>query len=68
VERAVAYLDEQVKWRWRRVAANGREVGAASQGYSKRKDMVDNYVKTNTDGPWLEGLDGEILFRPDGGY
>lgn len=29
-------------WRWRRTAANGRIVGASSQGYTNRSDCVAN--------------------------
>ncbi|WP_461054175.1 YegP family protein [Spirosoma arcticum] len=36
------YKDAQGQWRWRRVAPNGRIVGASSQGYSNYSDCVDN--------------------------
>lgn len=29
-------------WRWRRTASNGNIVGACTQGYSKKSDMVAN--------------------------
>ncbi|EMZ7034343.1 DUF1508 domain-containing protein [Salmonella enterica] len=36
------YTDGQGEWRWRRIASNGRIVGASSQGYVNRADCVDN--------------------------
>jgi len=36
------YQDSQRLWRWRRVASNGRIVGASSQGYVNRQDCVEN--------------------------
>jgi uncharacterized protein YegP (UPF0339 family) len=36
------YTDGSGEWRWRRVAANGKIVGAASQGYRNRIDCVEN--------------------------
>jgi len=31
--------------RWRRTAANGRIVGAATQGYANRQDCIDNATR-----------------------
>ena len=36
------YKDGEGLWRWRRVADNGRIVGASSQGYVNREDCVEN--------------------------
>lgn len=36
------YTDAQGQWRWRRIAVNGRIVGASSQGYTNRADCVEN--------------------------
>ncbi|WP_084512463.1 DUF1508 domain-containing protein [Geothrix fermentans] len=36
------YKDAQGEWRWRRVAVNGRVVGASSQGYKNQADCVEN--------------------------
>jgi uncharacterized protein YegP (UPF0339 family) len=36
------YKDSAGKWRWRRIAANGRIVGASSEGYTNRTDCVSN--------------------------
>lgn len=36
------YQDSQGKWRWRRIAPNGRIVGASTEGYSNRQDCIDN--------------------------
>jgi uncharacterized protein YegP (UPF0339 family) len=34
------YEDAQGNWRWRRVAANGRIVGASTESYRSRSDCV----------------------------
>jgi len=36
------YKDRKEEWRWKRVAPNGRIVGAATEGYKNRVDCVDN--------------------------
>jgi uncharacterized protein YegP (UPF0339 family) len=36
------YKDRKGEWRWRRIAGNGREVGASTQGYVNRVDCVEN--------------------------
>jgi uncharacterized protein YegP (UPF0339 family) len=36
------YQDSVGQWRWRRVAANGRIVGASSEGFSTRSACVEN--------------------------
>lgn len=36
------YQDSNGYWRWRRVAPNGRIVGASSEGYRNRSDCVSN--------------------------
>lgn len=36
------YTDGAGEWRWRRIASNGRIVGASSQGYKNRSDCVEN--------------------------
>jgi len=36
------YKDNAGQWRWRRTAANGRIVGASSEGYHNRADCVAN--------------------------
>jgi uncharacterized protein YegP (UPF0339 family) len=36
------YKDAQGKWRWRRIASNGKIVGASTEGYSNRQDCVNN--------------------------
>ena len=38
----VPYLDKRMKWRWRAIAANGRIVGASSQGYEHAQDALAN--------------------------
>lgn len=36
------YQDTKREWRWRRIASNGKIVGASSQGYVNRADCVAN--------------------------
>lgn len=36
------YQDAKKEWRWRRVAPNGRIVGASSQGYVNKSDCIEN--------------------------
>ena len=36
------YEDSRSKWRWRRVARNGRIVDSSSQGYSTKSACVSN--------------------------
>ena len=36
------YQDARGDWRWRRIASNGRIVGASSEGYSSRANAVAN--------------------------
>ena len=36
------YTDSIGDWRWRRVASNGRIVGASSEGFSSRAACVEN--------------------------
>ncbi len=39
------YEDHRVshhKWRWRRIAVNGRIVGASTQGYAEKEECIEN--------------------------
>lgn len=36
------YKDSEGLWRWRRVAPNGKIVGASSQGYVNKNDCIEN--------------------------
>lgn len=36
------YQDERGEWRWRRIASNGRIVGASTQGYVNKSDCIEN--------------------------
>ncbi len=36
------YQDTQGMWRWRRIAPNGKVVGASTEGYRNRQDCVEN--------------------------
>ena len=39
------YVDNNGKWRWRRVASNGRITGASCQGYANKADCIDNAIR-----------------------
>jgi uncharacterized protein YegP (UPF0339 family) len=41
-DRFEIYQDTRGEWRWRRVAANGRVVGASTESYRNRIDCVSN--------------------------
>ncbi|MDA0813675.1 MAG: DUF1508 domain-containing protein [Verrucomicrobia bacterium] len=36
------YKDKKNEWRWKRVASNGRVVGASTEGYKNRSECIDN--------------------------
>lgn len=36
------YKDAAGKWRWRKVASNGRIVASSSQGYVNKSDCISN--------------------------
>ena len=36
------YTDSKGEWRWRRIAANGKIVGASAEGYVNKADCVAN--------------------------
>ncbi len=36
------YKDARGEWRWRRIAPNGRIVGASSEGYKNKHDCIEN--------------------------
>ena len=36
------YQDGSGQWRWRRIAPNGRQVGASTEGYWNRSDCESN--------------------------
>lgn len=42
MDRWEIYKDAAGEWRWRRIAVNGRIVGASSHGYVNRIDCVNN--------------------------
>ena len=39
------FKDAKKEWRWRRKAANGRIVGASSEGYKNKVDCVENAIR-----------------------
>ena len=36
------YTDKKGEFRWKRIASNGRTVGASSEGYINKSDCLDN--------------------------
>ena len=36
------YQDKKDEWRWKRIAVNGQNVGASSEGYINKSDCLDN--------------------------
>lgn len=36
------YKDSRGDWRWRRIAPNGKIVGASSEGYKNKSDCIAN--------------------------
>lgn len=36
------YKDNKGEWRWTQTAANGKTVGASTQGYKNKQDCIDN--------------------------
>ncbi|MCB1097576.1 MAG: DUF1508 domain-containing protein [Verrucomicrobiales bacterium] len=36
------YKDKKSEWRWKRVASNGRTVGASTEGYKNRSECIEN--------------------------
>ena len=48
LDRLEVYRDAQGGWRWRRTAANGRIVGASSQGYKTKAACIQNAVRMTT--------------------
>lgn len=44
------YKDKSNQWRWRRIAPNGRIVGASSEGYKNKADCVANAIRNGYPG------------------
>jgi uncharacterized protein YegP (UPF0339 family) len=44
------YKDADNKWRWRRIAPNGKIIGASSQGHVNKSDCEDNARKNGWKG------------------
>jgi len=36
------YKDSKNEWRWRKIAPNGKIVGASSEGYKNKADCIAN--------------------------
>ena len=41
-DKCEVYKDKSGKWRWRQIAPNGKIVGSSSEGYSNKKDCMEN--------------------------
>ena len=39
------YKDNKGEWRWRTIAANGKIVGASSEGYKNKSDCIANATR-----------------------
>ena len=50
------YRDSRQKWRWRRIAPNGRIVNASSQGYGTRTACLDNARRCGYEAPQPETI------------
>lgn len=46
------YKDRRGEFRWRRLAANGKIVGASSEGYRTRKDCEANASRNTAEDRW----------------
>lgn len=60
------YQDKRGDWRWRRIAANGKIVGAACEGYKSKKDCEENMNRgSNAKDRWeiYEDKRGEWRWR-----
>lgn len=44
------YVDNAHEWRWRRIASNGRIVGASCQGYVNKSDCIANARREGYEG------------------
>jgi uncharacterized protein YegP (UPF0339 family) len=44
---ALLYRDDDGEFRWVRTSANGDVVGASTEGYSRKIDARENYLRTN---------------------
>ena len=45
-DRFEVYQDKAGRWRWKRFASNGRQVGASTQGYASRASCEANMTRT----------------------
>lgn len=53
------YKDVRGEWRWRRIAGNGRIVGASSEGYKNRKDCLANAIRDGYEDAVEDASSGE---------
>lgn len=47
-DEAILYRDDEGEFRWVRKSANGDVVGASTEGYVRKIDAKDNYLRGNT--------------------
>ncbi len=46
------YKDARGKWRWRRIAPNGKSVGDSTQGYENKADCEANAKRDEASDKW----------------
>lgn len=39
------YQDVKKEWRWRRIAPNGKKVGASTEGYKNKSNCIANAIR-----------------------
>ena len=67
------YQDKRGEYRWRRIASNGRIVGASSEGYNKKVDSEANMKRgPNPKDKWefwrRRAVNGNIIGASSEGY
>jgi uncharacterized protein YegP (UPF0339 family) len=61
------YRDTNGKWRWRRIASNGRIVADSGQGYTRKSDAFAAGTRVNAAGYTVEFVgdeDTEYVLEP----
>ena len=57
------YVDNAHEWRWRRIASNGRIVGASCQGYVNKSDCIANAERDKKSDKWEFYVDNAHEWR-----
>ena len=53
-DRWVFYKDAVKEWRWKRYAPNNEVVGAASEGYKRKRDAITNAIRNGYGKPFFK--------------